>query len=142
MTEQFPEALTKAVDEYKKVYKDMKFIKKTEARTSACNMAFMRGRDIERENIKPEDGHRKFCFTISTYNPDQQKWDRCPGCGDPEINKESNGHEWQGCYKCDILLDSSGKIRSMDHNKKKGKPKEDKQPEPEFQTASEMVEGK
>ncbi len=125
MTETFDKALEQASNEYKSLYKKMRFVKNPTERVPATNMGMMRARDIERENSKPENGH-EFCFTISTYDPDQQRWLQCPGCGDTEINKLSaNGNEWQGCYRCHVLLDKYGKIKSMKSQSQK--PKEPKQ---------------
>jgi len=113
MTETFDKALDQGKEEYLKLFKNgLRTIKKTEDRVSACNMVMMRARDIERENGRKDD--HEFCFTISTYDPEHETWLRCPGCGDPEINKVSqNGNEWQGCYRCHVLLDKYGKIKSM-----------------------------
>ncbi len=139
---EFAEAGDQATKEYKDLFHKLRFIKKAEHRVSAVNMCFMRARDIERENNTNEKSYPEFTFTISTYNPELQKWDRCPGCGDPEINKTAqNGNQYQGCFRCHVLLDKNGIIRSMSPKKKKEK-KEDKIPEPEFQTASEMMEEK
>lgn len=113
MSECFDKAMDQASKEYKDLFHKLRFIKKASDRVSATNMGMMRARDIEREKGKQENGH-EFTFTISTYNPEMQKWERCPGCGDIEINKISqNGNEWQGCYRCHILLDKYGKIKSM-----------------------------
>jgi hypothetical protein len=93
--------------------KNMRYLKKTEDRVAAVKMIFMRARDIEREGQKASQG--QYTFTITAYNLGQQKWDRCPGCGDPDINKESaSGKSWQGCFNCHILLGSKGIIKSMD----------------------------
>ena len=138
----FTEALDKAGSEFKEQLHNMRFIKKMESRVDAVKMCFMRARDIERENNKDDSNYPTFTFTISTYNPEQMKWDRCPGCGDDKIDKTAqNGNPWQGCYRCHILLDKNGIIRSMNPNKKKDK-KQDKTPEPEFKTADELMEKK
>ena len=138
--ENLSQAMDQATVEYKSLFHKLRFIKKVSDRVSAVNMSFMRARDIERENSKPDNSFPTFTFTISTYNPELQKWDRCPGCGDDKIDKTAqNGNEWQGCYRCHVLLDKNGIIRSMNPNKKKEK-KEDKTPETEFQTAKEISE--
>lgn len=113
----FGKALEQASSEYFRLFKsDLRFIKKTEDRVSACNMCFMRARDILKENGKAEAN--LFTFQIAAYNPEQQKWDKCPGCGDPDINQQSiTGKSWQGCYKCRVLLGSLGVIKAMDSNR-------------------------
>ena len=137
----FTEALEKAGSEFKDQLHKMRFIKKMESRVDAVKMCFMRARDIERENNKDDSSYPTFTFTISTYNPEQMKWNRCPGCGDDKIDKVTNGTEWQGCFRCHILLDKNGIIRSMNPNKKKDK-KQDKTPDLEFKTADELMEEK
>jgi len=119
----FTEALDHATDEYKHLFHDkLRFIKKTEDRVSATNMCFMRGRDIERENNSKST--QEFVFNISTMKEDGT-WDRCPKCGDPDINKiAENGIKYQGCYNCHILL-GKFQIKSMKSQKKKEKPSDD-----------------
>jgi len=113
----FGKLLKQASGEYSQLFKrDLRFIKKSEERVSAANMCFMRARDIQKENGKAEVN--LFTFTITAYNLEQQRWDKCPGCGDPDINKESSaGKPWQGCYKCRVLLSSNGLIKAMDPNR-------------------------
>ncbi len=113
----FGKALEQASNEYLRLFKsDLRFIKKTDDRVSACNMCFMRARDILKEQGKAEAN--LFTFTITAYNLEQQRWDKCPGCGDPDINQQSiTGKAWQGCYKCRILLSSNGLIKAMDPNR-------------------------
>lgn len=113
----FGKLLRQASDEYSQLFKrDLRYIKKTEDRVSAANMCFMRARDIAREQDKSEE--RQFTFTITTFDLENRKWDKCPGCGDPDINKESvTGKTWQGCYSCRVLLGSNGMIKSMDSSK-------------------------
>lgn len=117
MIDGFVKALGTATKEYLQLYKhDLSAIRKSEDRVSAVNMCFMRARDIERENAKAEA--MQFTFTITAYDLENQKWDRCPGCGDPDINKESSaGKPWQGCFKCRVLLGSKGLIKAMDPSK-------------------------
>jgi len=111
----FTEALDKAGSEFKEQLHRLRFIKKMDSRVVAVKMCFMRAWDIEREsNAKTSP---EFVFNLSTMNQDGT-WDRCPGCGDPDINKQSNGHLWQGCYRCHILL-GKFQIRSMKSQKKK-----------------------
>lgn len=111
----FADNLDEAVKEYLRLYKhDLATIKVGSDRTSAVNMCFMRARDLQREKDKPD----LFVFTITAYDPENQRWERCPGCGDPDINKESvTGKMWQGCFKCRILLGSQGVIKAMDSSK-------------------------
>lgn len=106
-------ALEKANAEFKDLYtKGTKYIKATEDRVSAVKMIMMRARDIAREVGK--DSAPSFTFTITAFNLDDRRWDKCPGCGDPDINQQSaSGHPWQGCYKCRVLLGSNGTIKSM-----------------------------
>ena len=113
----FGKALVAASTEYMQLFKsDLKFIRKTEDRVSACNMCFMRARDILKEEEKSKAV--LFTFTITAYNLEQQRWDKCPGCGDPDINQQSiTGKAWQGCYKCRVLLSSNGLIKAMDPNR-------------------------
>jgi len=122
MPEDYDKAIDQAVSEYKGLYTEkMKFVKQVSVRAELVKAVSMRARDIYREGLVP---NKKFAFTVTMYDPEKGLWARCPGCGDPEINRDSNGHAWQGCYKCDILLGSNGVIQSMDHskNKKKGEP--------------------
>lgn len=152
MDKEFDKALEQASDEYKGIFKKLRFIKKIGDRVSAANMSFMRARDIEREIERVErekdrgngNGYPKFAFTVTMYDPEGQTWNRCPGCGDPEINKVTNGFDWQGCFRCHVLLDKTGIIKSMDPNRKKPEQKEEKAPEqepvPDFKTAAEMAE--
>jgi hypothetical protein len=113
----FTEALDKAGAEFKDQLHRMRSIKKMDSRVDAVKMCFMRARDIEREsNAKATS---EFVFNLSTMNPDGT-WDRCPGCGDPDINKETNGHPWQGCYRCHILL-GKFQVKSMKSQNKKEK---------------------
>lgn len=116
----FEKALDQANAEFKQLYTEkMKYLKKTDDRVTAAKMVIMRARDIERE--KSNGNGRKFVFTITAFDPEAKLWDRCPGCGDPNINRDTDGHKWQGCYTCDILLGSNGTIKSMDHSAKKTK---------------------
>ena len=118
----FTEALDKAGSEFKDQLHKMRYIKNVDNRVVAVKMCFMRARDIEREsNTKTSP---EFVFNLSTMNPDGT-WDRCPGCGDPDINKETNGHPWQGCYRCHILLDKF-QIRSMKSQNKRADSEEKK----------------
>ena len=113
----FGKVLARASDESLRLYKhDLSAIKKSEARVSAANMCFMRARDILKEEEKAKAV--LFTFTITAYNLEQQRWDKCPGCGDPDINQQSvTGKSWQGCYKCRVLLSSNGLIKAMDSSK-------------------------
>ena len=118
----FTEALDKAGSEFKEQVHKMRFIKKMDSRVDAVKMCFMRARDIEREsNAK---SNPEFVFNLSTMNQDGT-WDRCPGCGDPDINKESSSHPWQGCYRCHVLLDKF-QIKSMKSQNKKADSEEKK----------------
>ncbi len=117
--EGFEKALRQAAGEYMQLFRnEMAKIKRTEERVSAVNMVFMRARDIERGTAGAM--RKLFTFTITAFNLDQRRWDKCPGCGDPDINKESGGHPWQGCYKCEVLLGSNGTIKAMDPTRGKG----------------------
>jgi hypothetical protein len=118
----FTEALDKAGSEFKEQMHKMRFIKKMDSRVVAVKMCFMRARDIEREsNAKTSP---EFVFNLSVMN-DDGTWDKCPGCGDPDINKETNGHPWQGCYRCHILL-GKFQIKSMKSQNKKKETEENK----------------
>lgn len=115
----FEKALDQANKEFESLYRHkMSYIKKVEDRVVAAKMIMMRARDIEKE--KATTTKRLFTFTITTFDPENRKWDKCPGCGDPDINKESGGHPWQGCYKCEVLLGSNGTIKAMDPTRGKG----------------------
>ena len=106
----FTEALDKAGAEFKDQLKKMRFIKKVDSRVDAVKMTFMRARDIERESNAKSTS--EFVFNISTMNQDGT-WDRCPKCGDPDINKVSaNNVPYQGCFSCHILL-GKFQIKSM-----------------------------
>jgi hypothetical protein len=113
----FTEALDKAGSEFKEQMHRMRSIKRIESRVDAVKMTFMRARDIERE----ENGKTspEYVFNLSTMNQDGT-WDRCPKCGDPDINKVSaNNVPYQGCFSCHILL-GKFQIKSMkSQNKKK-----------------------
>ena len=112
----FTEALDKAGSEFKEQMHRMRSIKRIESRVDAVKMTFMRARDIERE----ENGKTspEYVFNLSTMKEDGS-WDRCPMCGDPDINKTSaNGVPYQGCFGCHILL-GKFQIRSMKSQKKK-----------------------
>jgi len=115
----FTEALDKAGTEFKDQLHKMRFIKKMDSRVDAVKMCFMRARDIEREaNAKTSP---EFVFNISTMNPDGT-WDRCPMCGDPDINKTSaTGVPYQGCFNCHILL-GKFQIRSMKSQNREKEP--------------------
>ena len=116
---EFVKALDQATGEYRTLYKEkLKFIKNSESKSAAVNMVFMRARDIERANAN--DGKRLFTFQIAAFDPENRRWDKCPGCGDPDINKETQGHPWQGCYKCEVLLGSNGTIKAMDPSRGRG----------------------
>jgi len=119
----FTEALDKAGSEFKEQLHRMRCIKKMESRVDAVKMCFMRARDIERESnskTSPE-----FVFNLSTMNPDGT-WDRCPCCGEPEIDKTSqNGVPYQGCFHCHILL-GKFQIKSMKAQNKKADSEEKK----------------
>jgi len=119
----FTEALDKAGSEFKEQMHRMRSIKRIESRVDAVKMTFMRARDIDRENNV--NSTQEFVFNISTMKEDGT-WDRCPKCGDPDINKiAENGIKYQGCYNCHILL-GKFQIRSMkSQNKKKEKPSDD-----------------
>jgi hypothetical protein len=119
----FTEALDKAGSEFKEQLHRLRFIKKMDSRVVAVKMCFMRARDIEREsNMKPNP---EFVFNLSTMNQDGT-WDRCPGCGDPDINKSSqNGVPYQGCFHCHILL-GKFQIKSMKSQNKKADSEEKK----------------
>lgn len=122
MIDDYAKAIDQAVSEYKGLYTDkMKFVKQVAVRAELVKAVSMRARDIYRE---AQVATKKFSFCVLSFNLERGPWDRCPGCGDPEINKDSNGHAWQGCYKCDILLGSNGVIQSMDHSKNKKKKEE------------------
>lgn len=116
----FDGALDQAAKEYMRLFRsEMAKIKRTEDRVSATNMVFMRARDIEKASNA--NGRKLFSFTITAFDLEQKKWDRCPGCGDPDINQESaSGHAWQGCFKCEVLLGSNGTIKAMDPTRGKG----------------------
>lgn len=116
----FVKALGQATNEYMRLYKrDLSQIRKSEDRVSAVNMCFMRARDIERE--KGNNGRKLFVFTITAFDLENRRWDKCPGCGDPDINHESvTGKSWQGCFKCEVLLGSNGTIKAMDPTRGKG----------------------
>lgn len=117
MADEYMQAIVQAISEYKELYtKDLKFVKNSDVRAEVMRGVASRARDIYRENMAPT---KKFTFTITVFDLEKRLWDRCPGCGDPDINKDSNGHSWQGCYKCDILLGSNGTIKSMDHSRTK-----------------------
>ena len=117
----FTEALDKAGSEFKEQLHSMRFIKKMDSRVDAVKMCFMRARDIERENNSKSN--QEYVFNLSTMNQDGT-WDRCPKCGDPDINKiAGNGVEYQGCFNCHILL-GKFQIRSMKSQNKKEPPKE------------------
>jgi len=126
MTETFDKALDQGREEYLRLFKQgLRTIKKTEDRVSACNMVMMRARDIDREsNAKTSS---EFVFNISTMNQDGT-WDRCPSCGDPDINKTAaNGVAYQGCFgpSCHILL-GKFQIKSMKSQNKKADSEEKK----------------
>lgn len=117
----FIEALGQATEEYKGLYKgNLKFIRGSAERASAVNMVFMRARDIEKaKSVK--NGKQLFTFTITAFDLENRRWDKCPGCGDPDINQQSaSGHPWQGCRKCEVLLGSNGTIKAMDPLRGKG----------------------
>lgn len=143
MDGEFEKAMNQAGNEFKEQFHRMRYIKKMDSRVVAVKMCFMRARDIDRENSKPDNSYQKFTFNISAFDFDQQIWDKCPSCGDPDINKESNGHQWQGCYRCHILL-GKFQIKSMEPRKKpekkEGKLESASEPEPEFKTAKEIAE--
>ena len=119
---EYDQAIKQAIREYKELYTtDLKFVKKPRSGRRSCEESYPgRGTSTERTWLLLGE----FSFTITAFDLDKRLWDRCPGCGDPLINHDSNGHAWQGCYKCDILLGSNGVIQSMDHTKGK-KPKEE-----------------
>ena len=106
-------ALAKANAEFKQLYtQDTKYIRSAEDRVAAVKMIMMRARDIVREADK--DSAPSFTFTITAFNLENRAWDRCPSCGGIDINHEAaSGHEWQGCYKCRVLLGSNGTIKAM-----------------------------
>ena len=112
----FTEALDKAGSEFKEQMHRMRSIKRIESRVDAVKMTFMRARDIDRDsNAKTS---LEFVFNISTMKEDGT-WDRCPKCGDPDINKVSaNNVPYQGCFSCHILL-GKFQIKSMKSQKKK-----------------------
>jgi len=118
----FTEALDKAGSEFKEQMHRMRSIKRIESRVDAVKMTFMRARDIDRDsNAKTS---LEFVFNISTMKEDGT-WDRCPKCGDPDINKISaNNVPYQGCFSCHILL-GKFQIKSMKSQKKKEKPSDD-----------------
>ena len=121
----FTEALDKAGSEFKDQLHKMRCIKKMESRVDAVKMCFMRARDIERESNAKSTS--EFVFNISTMNQDGT-WDRCPSCGDPDINKTAaNGVSYQGCFNpsCHILL-GKFQIRSMKSQNKKADSEEKK----------------
>jgi len=123
----FTEALDKAGSEFKEQMHRMRSIKRIESRVDAVKMTFMRARDIDRDsNAKTS---LEFVFNISTMKEDGT-WDRCPKCGDPDINKISaNNVPYQGCFSCHILL-GKFQIKSMkSQNKKKENEEEAKQKE-------------
>jgi hypothetical protein len=118
----FTEALDKAGSEFKEQMHRMRSIKRIESRVDAVKMTFMRARDIDRENNV--NSTQEFVFNISTMKEDGT-WDRCPKCGDPDINKISaNNVPYQGCFSCHILL-GKFQIKSMKSQKKKEKPSDD-----------------
>jgi len=123
----FTEALDKAGSEFKEQMHRMRSIKRIESRVDAVKMTFMRARDIDRENNI--NSSQEYVFNISTMKEDGT-WDRCPKCGDPDINKVSaNNVPYQGCFSCHILL-GKFQIKSMkSQNKKKGNEEEAKQKE-------------
>ena len=121
----FTKALDKAGAEFKDQLKKMRFIKKVDSRVDAVKMTFMRARDIERESNAKSTS--EFVFNISTMNQDGT-WDRCPKCGDPDINKTAeNGIKYQGCFgpSCHILL-GKFQIKSMKSQNKKADSEEKK----------------
>jgi len=123
MTDEFSKAMDQATVEYKDLFHKLRFIKRAEHRVSAVNMSFMRARDIERENNGKTS--QEYVFNLSTMNQDGT-WDRCPKCGDPDINKVSaNQVPYQGCFGCHILL-GKFQIRSMKSQNKKSDPEEKK----------------
>jgi len=106
----FTEALDKAGTEFKDQMHKMRSIKRIESRVDAVKMCFMRARDIDRESNAKSTS--EFVFNISTMKEDGT-WDRCPMCGDPDINKVSaNNVLYQGCFSCHILL-GKFQIKSM-----------------------------
>jgi len=118
----FTEALDKAGSEFREQMHRMRSIKRIESRVDAVKMTFMRARDIDRENNV--NSTQEFVFNISTMKEDGT-WDRCPKCGDPDINKVSaNNVPYQGCFSCHILL-GKFQIKSMKSQKKKEKPSDD-----------------
>ena len=122
MTDDYDKAIDQAVGEYKGLYTDkMKFVKQVAVRAELVKAVSMRAKDIYRESQAPT---RKFAFTITAFDFEKRLWKVCPGCGSLDINKDSNGHAWQGCYVCDVLLGSNGVIQSMDHTKKNKKKEE------------------
>ena len=121
----FTEALDKAGTEFKEQLHRMRYIKKMDSRVDAVKMCFMRARDIERESNAKSTS--EFVFNISTMNQDGT-WDRCPSCGDPDINKTAaNGVAYQGCFgpSCHILL-GKFQIKSMKSQNKKADSEEKK----------------
>ena len=119
MTEMFNQALDQGKEEYHKLFsKDMKFIKKTEDRISACNMVMMRARDIERELNGDDKGPDT--FNLVAFDFENLCWKYCPCCGSEDINQKSQtGKDYLGCKKCGILL-NPGQIKLMKRPKKGG----------------------
>ena len=112
MSEQFNQALEQGKQEYQQLYnREMRFVKKTEDRISACNMVMMRARDIERELNGDDKGPDT--FNLSMYDFEENHWKGCPCCGSPEINQKSAaGSDYLGCKKCGVLL-NLGQIKLM-----------------------------
>ena len=119
MDEEFDKAIDQSSENYERVYKKLKYVKSIEGKVELSKGIMMRARDLFREGQQPQ---KMFKFNIRAYNVESGRWDACPGGIDHEINHLSTkNHEWQGCYKCDILLGSNGIIQSMDHSKGKVK---------------------
>ena len=111
------ENIDTAIAEYEYCYKRLKFVKSIEGKCELVKGVSMLAKDIAlaKGSIK----YPQFTFTVTAYDFTNQVWDRCPGCGDPSINHDSDGHKWQGCFTCHVLLRENGIIQSMDPTKKR-----------------------
>jgi len=112
MSETFNQALEQGKQEYQQLYnKEMRFVKKTEDRISACNMVMMRARDIERELNGDDKGPDT--FNLVAFDFETGTWKYCPCCGSTDIQQKSaEGKDYIGCKKCRVLL-NTGQIKLM-----------------------------
>ncbi len=119
MSDDYDKAIDQAVSEYKGLYRDkMKFVKQVSVRAELVKAVSMRARDIYRE--KASFSEVQFTFHLVAYDFENMIWVKCPGCGSPDIQKETDGTPWKGCYTCRVLLDDKNAlIRSMKRGGKK-----------------------